>query len=232
MTTPDPNFNTTPNNSNPFAAPGSNPTPPPASNQPNFNPSTPPTPQTPSNQGNFSPGYPGNNTGFGSNMSEPSNPFGPGVGGQPGQPGQPGQMGQPGQPQFPGYMPQTGSSNTLALVSVILSGLGLLTFITAPIGAILGHVSLSQIKKTGQSGRGLALGGVIAGWVITVLWVISLVIFTIFIISMLKEVGNMPDLPQDATDQLQICNQMLDSGNASLDEYLECLKKAEKLSNI
>ena len=232
MTTPDPNFNTTPNNSNPFAAPGSNPTPPPASNQPNFNPSTPPTPQTPSNQGNFSPGYPGNNTGFGSNMSEPSNPFGPGVGGQPGQPGQPGQMGQPGQPQFPGYMPQTGSSNTLALVSVILSGLGLLTFITAPIGAILGHVSLSQIKKTGQSGRGLALGGVIAGWVITMLWVISLVIFTIFIISMLKEVGNMPDLPQDATDQLQICNQMLDSGSASLDEYLECLKKAEKLSNI
>lgn len=227
MTTPDPNFNTTPNNSNPFAAPGSNPTP--ASNQPNFNPSTPPTPQTPSNQGNFSPGYPGNNTGFGSNMSEPSNPFGPGVGGQPGQPGQ---MGQPGQPQFPGYMPQTGSSNTLALVSVILSGLGLLTFITAPIGAILGHVSLSQIKKTGQNGRGLALAGAIAGWVITVLWVISLVIFTIFIISMLKEVGNMPDLPQDATDQLQICNQMLNSDNASLDEYLECLKKAEKLSNI
>lgn len=229
MTTPDPNFNTTPNNSNPFAQPGSNPTPPPASNQPNFNPSTPPTPQTPSNQGNFSPGYPGNNTGFGPNMSEPSNPFGPGVGGQPGQPGQ---MGQPGQPQFPGYMPQTGSSNTLALVSVILSGLGLLTFITAPIGAILGHVSRSQIKKTGQSGRGLALGGVIAGWVITVLWVISLVIFTIFMISMLKEIGNMPDLPQDATDQLQTCNQMLNSDNASLDEYLECLKKAEKLSNI
>lgn len=141
-------------------------------------------------------------------------------------------MGQPGQPQFPGYMPQTGSSNTLALVSVILSGLGLLTFITAPIGAILGHVSLSQIKKTGQNGRGLALGGVIAGWVITVLWVISLVIFTIFIFSMLKEVGNMPDLPQDATDQLQICNQMMDSDSASLDEYLECLKKAEKLSNI
>lgn len=67
MTTPDPNFNTTPNNSNPFAQPGSNHTP-------------------ASNQGNFGPGYPGNNTGFGSNMSEPSNPFGPGVGEQPGQP--------------------------------------------------------------------------------------------------------------------------------------------------
>jgi hypothetical protein len=35
---------------------------------------------------------------------------------------------------------------------------------TALVGAILGHVALGQIKRTGQGGRGLAVAGVAIGW--------------------------------------------------------------------
>ena len=32
-------------------------------------------------------------------------------------------------------------------------------------GIVLGHVSLGQIRRTGEGGRGFALAGVIIGWV-------------------------------------------------------------------
>lgn len=65
------------------------------------------------------------------------------------------------------------------------SGLAIASFVTslallflsagflAFIGSILGHVSLSKLKKAGSSeNRGLAVAGVIIGWVSTVLaWI-------------------------------------------------------------
>jgi peptidyl-prolyl cis-trans isomerase B (cyclophilin B) len=57
-------------------------------------------------------------------------------------------------------------TNTLAIVALILG-------ILVPIaGIVVGHISLSQIKKTGENGRGLALAGTILGYVGTVLWLI------------------------------------------------------------
>lgn len=32
-------------------------------------------------------------------------------------------------------------------------------------GAIMGHISLNQIKRSGEKGRGMAMAGVIVGWV-------------------------------------------------------------------
>ena len=63
--------------------------------------------------------------------------------------------------------------NSMALVSMILSLVGLLTVITAPIGAILGHVAMNQIKQTGESGEGMAKAGIIIGWIVTGLYVLS-----------------------------------------------------------
>jgi hypothetical protein len=64
--------------------------------------------------------------------------------------------------------PAIAGTNGLAIASLVLSVIGC----TSLIGAILGHVALSQIRRTGQQGRGLALGGVIVGWLWTffVLW--------------------------------------------------------------
>lgn len=44
------------------------------------------------------------------------------------------------------------------------------------VGFILGHVALSQIRKTGEDGRGMALAAVKVGWVFTVIGVITGVI--------------------------------------------------------
>lgn len=54
-------------------------------------------------------------------------------------------------------------------LALIFLSAGFLSFI----GAILGHVSLSKLKKAGSSqNRGLAVSGVIIGWVSTALsWI-------------------------------------------------------------
>jgi len=59
--------------------------------------------------------------------------------------------------------------NTLAVVSLAtaVSGFG------AVAAVITGHISLAQLKKTHESGRGLALTGLILGYVGIGLWVIG-----------------------------------------------------------
>jgi Sec-independent protein secretion pathway component TatC len=64
-------------------------------------------------------------------------------------------------------------TNTLAIVSLILA------FFIPLVGAILGHVAMGQIKKTGEQGRGIALAGVIIGWVFTALSILAAVLFFI-----------------------------------------------------
>jgi hypothetical protein len=34
-----------------------------------------------------------------------------------------------------------------------------------PLGAVLGHIALRQIRERGEHGRGLAMAGVIIGWI-------------------------------------------------------------------
>jgi uncharacterized membrane protein len=60
--------------------------------------------------------------------------------------------------------------NKLAVWSLLLA----LLFFTF-IAAILGHVSLSQIKRNGERGRGLALAGIILGWSGTVFFLVPIV---------------------------------------------------------
>lgn len=59
--------------------------------------------------------------------------------------------------------------NTLSVVSLAsaLTGFGVVAAI------ITGHISLAQIKRTGQNGRPLALAGVILGYVSIGLWVLG-----------------------------------------------------------
>ena len=60
-----------------------------------------------------------------------------------------------------------------ALASAI--GGALLCGVPSIVGAILGHLALNQIKQTGEEGRGMALAGVIIGWVAFVLSVLVIV---------------------------------------------------------
>jgi peptidyl-prolyl cis-trans isomerase B (cyclophilin B) len=54
-------------------------------------------------------------------------------------------------------------------------------FVFAPLGIVFGHISLSQIKRSGEEGHGLAVAGLVISYVITVgtiLMMVALVWFT------------------------------------------------------
>ncbi|WP_437583746.1 DUF4190 domain-containing protein [Paramicrobacterium sp. CJ85] len=59
--------------------------------------------------------------------------------------------------------------NVMAIVGFILS------FFVSLVGAILCFVALSQIKKTGEKGRGLAIAGVIIGLASVVIGIIAII---------------------------------------------------------
>ncbi|HEX4442555.1 MAG TPA: DUF4190 domain-containing protein [Galbitalea sp.] len=64
-------------------------------------------------------------------------------------------------------------TNVLAIVALILG-------IVVPIGGIIcGPIALSQIKRTGEAGAGLAKAGLIIGIILTVLTIIIWVIYAI-----------------------------------------------------
>lgn len=69
-------------------------------------------------------------------------------------------------------------TNTLAIVALVASLIGLVSGIGFLAGIICGHISLGQIKKTGEQGRGLAIAGLIIGYIGIVLSIIvTIVIF-------------------------------------------------------
>ncbi len=75
----------------------------------------------------------------------------------------------PQQPQYQ-YPPQRGY-NTMSIVALVLA------FFFSIVGVILGFVALSQIKRTGEQGRGLAIAAIIVGFVEIALSIIFGVIF-------------------------------------------------------
>lgn len=60
--------------------------------------------------------------------------------------------------------------NTLAIVGFVL------VWFTVILGIVFGHIALSQIKRTGERGHGLALAAVIIGWVELALGIIITII--------------------------------------------------------
>jgi len=66
-------------------------------------------------------------------------------------------------------------TNGLAIASLILGIVGV-----SILAIILGHVGLNQIKRNGEQGRGMALAGVILGYIGfagTVIWIIAVAVF-------------------------------------------------------
>jgi hypothetical protein len=58
----------------------------------------------------------------------------------------------------------TSPLNIMALIGFILSVSGVVVGITVIPGIVLSHIGMSQIKRTGESGRGFALAGIIVGY--------------------------------------------------------------------
>jgi hypothetical protein len=108
--------------------------------------------------------------------------------------GPPGFLGHPGYPVAPYYDPYHGyqgsqqQTNGLAVGSLITSLAGVVgTLVLGPLGVlicivaiVLGVVALSQIKRTHQQGRGLAIAGVAIGSIMPILTLVGLMfVFTV-----------------------------------------------------
>lgn len=91
-----------------------------------------------------------------------------------------------GQPGYPAQYPVAGQrTNGLAIAALVC---GLLPFfcVTSVIAIILGHIGLSQVKNSGgaETGEGMALAGLVLGYVFVAGWVLY------FFISIAVAVGN------------------------------------------
>jgi hypothetical protein len=75
--------------------------------------------------------------------------------------------GYPGPPPYQQYGPPPRRTNSLAVVALIISLAGLITLISAPIGAVLGHIASREIARTGEEGASLAKAAIWVGWIIT-----------------------------------------------------------------
>ena len=79
--------------------------------------------------------------------------------------------------QQPAYgYPAAPPTNTLAVVSLVASLATLVLGVTAIVGVITGHMALGQIKRTGEGGRGMAVAGLIIGYVFVGFGVLAIVV--------------------------------------------------------
>jgi len=77
--------------------------------------------------------------------------------------------GQPGP-----YIVGARGINRMAVAAMIVSLAGLVACIACPVGAVLGHVALNQIRRTGEQGKGFATTGIIVGWIGTAVGVVGI----------------------------------------------------------
>ncbi|HTZ13481.1 MAG TPA: DUF4190 domain-containing protein [Mycobacterium sp.] len=158
--------------------------PPPAYQPPAYPPPGNPPPPYPGRADYRPPGYP-DARGYGGPSYPPPPPqygqpypppsYGGGYGGPPGYPGP--------YDSYPPYRDRSHETNGLAIGSLVTSVAGGLLGIPLAfvcyigilmpvVGAVLGVVALSQIKRTNQQGRGLAIAGIVIGAAAAVLLVL------------------------------------------------------------
>ena len=65
-------------------------------------------------------------------------------------------------PPYPGYA-MAPSTNGLAIAALVL-GIVCVYWVTSILAIIFGHIALSQIRVSGQRGRGLAIAGLVLGY--------------------------------------------------------------------
>ncbi|WP_168187112.1 DUF4190 domain-containing protein [Williamsia sp. 1138] len=80
----------------------------------------------------------------------------------------------PGQRGRGPQRPETGPMSGLTLSAMVAS------IIFGPLGIVLGHMALRQIKKTGEEGRGVALAATVIGYIMTAAGILSIVVALTF----------------------------------------------------
>lgn len=79
------------------------------------------------------------------------------------------------------YAASPGGTNGMAIASLVTGILG-----ASVVAVVLGHLALGQIRRTGESGRGLALAGTILGYV----WVAVSIVVAIWYFALLNSISS------------------------------------------
>ncbi len=105
-------------------------------------------------------------------------------------PTSPGYAGYPGYPGYPApVMVPTQRTNGMAIASMVVSLVGLVSLpcygvggiVIGLVGAILGHVGKRQATERGEGGGGMALAGIIVGWIAVAIGIVILAFFVFFV---------------------------------------------------
>jgi hypothetical protein len=108
-------------------------------------------------------------------------------------------------PYRPGYAQQpplaTNGMAVAALVVSLVGAAGLVCYglggYLGLVGAILGHVARRQIRQRGGSGDGMAMAGVIVGWIAMGLAVVATALLGLFVVVMINSPGGFEAPPAD-----------------------------------
>lgn len=102
----------------------------------------------------------------------------------------------PAAPPAPSYPPQPPArtlpttlahTNTFALVAIILA------FLQPIAGIVFGHIALGQIKRNGDTGRGLALTGLIIGYIYVAFIVFAFIAYISIVAMAFAAIGSSID---------------------------------------
>lgn len=90
----------------------------------------------------------------------------------------PGNWPQPPAPYAPQYVGTTGRhTNTLAIIALVAA------FVLSPAAVIMGHLAMTQIKRTGEDGRQLAIAALVIGYVGVFLGVLALIFIVVLTVA-------------------------------------------------
>ncbi|MGV0816165.1 peptidylprolyl isomerase [Mycolicibacterium boenickei] len=90
------------------------------------------------------------------------------------------------QPGYPAGYPPPARTNGMAVAALVCA------FVFAPLGIVFGHISLSQIGRSGEQGRGLAIAALIVGYVMTVVSLVLVVLTVLFAVIVVQSAENRP----------------------------------------
>jgi hypothetical protein len=126
--------------------------------------------------------------------NQPNQPYSdPGYGGYSGYPGSGGPAGPGYGYGYGGYaqpMPVR-QTNGLAIAAMVVALAGILMCgVPSIVGAIMGHVARRQIRERGEDGDGMALTGVIVGWIVFGLSVVGWLAYVVFFIWLVEASNN------------------------------------------
>lgn len=86
---------------------------------------------------------------------------------------------------YPYGPPMARQEQGMAVASLVCSLVGLIMCFPAILGIIFGHIGYSKAKRGEAGGQGMAMAGMIIGYVITGLWLVPLLLWMVFGIALI-----------------------------------------------